>query len=83
MICLQTLMFNAVLENLSLLQTQKPIYKTDIKCHVVKVAIPSGILDKKLKCPEFWHPLNYYSELGHENCMSDFGAKIEKSESDS
>ena len=33
----------------------------------------SEILIKKLKCPEFWHPVNYFSELGHETHMFDFG----------
>ena len=35
---------------------------------------------KKLNCPEFWHPVNYFSELIHETCLFDFGMEIEKSE---
>ena len=33
---------------------------------------------KKLNCPEIWQPVNYFSELGHENRMSDFRSKIDK-----
>ena len=40
-------------------------------------------LVKKLKCPEFRHPVNCFLELGHETRMFDFGTKIEKSETDS
>ena len=44
-----------------------------LKCDYNRVAIPSGILVKKLKCPKFWHPVNYLLKLGHETRMFDFG----------
>ena len=49
---------------------------------LVRVAIPSGILVKKLKCLEFLHPV-YHSKPVQETRTFDFGLKIEKSESDS
>ena len=51
--------------------------------NLTKIADMSGILVKNFKCPEFWHPVNYFSELGHETRMFNFGTKIEKSETDS
>ena len=36
---------------------------------VRKIPNMSGISVKKLKCPEFWHPVNYFSKIGHETSM--------------